>query len=693
MTPRSNSAYDERSAQAELMARKRAAERDIEIPEVVNPKRKKACELDLLLYSKTYFGQAPDEERFPGLKGWCRREFSPRHIEILKEFELRILYGGQKALAAPRGFGKDTLAEIAAMWAASYGHSRFTVFTCFEQTQAEKRIGEIKDQFEINKWLMEDFPEICAPIRALNRAAQRAKQQTCGGEFTRIEWGNHIVMPAIRGSKASGCIIAPGSLSGSVRGMRINGQRPTFVIVSDPQTEEVARSKTQVDVVLDKIQGDFGGLGAVDESLAFLGLMTLIRRNDVASRMTDVKQYPQWAGMRFGSIIKWPDRMDLWDQYEGLMEADMQVGDVSARGANAFYLANRKDMDAGSEVSWEDAYVRSKAADGTQLETSALQHYMNIRWRFGHESFMTEYQNEPPINEGIMALEPSLVAGRLSQFPNTVIPPGYEKLVQFIDVGAREIHFVVMALKKTDTETAYTVIDYGIVKTDAPEGDLSAGNKAIQPALERAILVALKKRRTECMAAFSRYKTVDGRILEPSLTIVDSGWLENVVYFFCKESGPRWIPSKGHQAKKGSGRYSPPQKRGQGIKIGNNWHCKKLPNGTWLYHLNADHWKLFAHERFGQSPDTDGAVTVFGIDPREHRTYSKHICAEEWDMETSSFIEKSRWNHYLDCTAGCFAGAEMLGVRILPIVERNGGASSEYQQRWKEHCKKKRSAA
>ncbi len=389
------SGLDERNEQRRRMAEKRRAERDITIPAVAHPRRKKSCEKNLLKFATVYFSKPPNPDKYPNKRGMFAWKPSTMHIDVLREFEERIIFGGLKGLAAFRGGGKDTLAEIAGMWAIFFGHARYFLFACWEAGQAGDRIDTIKEQVEINDYLFEDFPEICVPARALERAAQRAKQQTVEGEFTRIEWGQHLVLPTVKGSPASGGIIAPASIRASVRGLNIGSVRPDFVVISDPQTREAAKSQIQQVDILDTIKQDFGGLASHGETLACLALVTIIKRGDVADQLTDPEKFPQWAGSRYPAIIKWPERMSLWAEYDDLMIKCAKAGDTTWREAHRFYLANRKAMDVGAEVTWEAAFIDKPAADGSKIEVSALQHFMNLRHRWGEDAFNTEFQHEP----------------------------------------------------------------------------------------------------------------------------------------------------------------------------------------------------------------------------------------------------------------------------------------------------------
>ncbi len=638
------------------------AYREVEIPACAHPRRRALCRNDLVRFARTYFCDPPDPVRYPNRRGLFSLEPAQMHIDTLREFQSRILYGGQKAIAAPRGFGKDTLAIIAALWAALYGHSSFFVFATFEAGAAKDRIKAIKFQLEVNRKLGEDFPEVCSPIRGLERNALRCKQQTNNGEFTRIEWGDTIVFPTIKGSQASGNIIAPASINANIRGLNVGGKRPTFVCISDPQTRETAVSPGQVEKILAMIRADFGGLGSHEDQLACLALVTIICKGDVADRLTDRNLHPEWFGDRYKALSAWPANMSLWEEYLELMRSGAREGDVTGRRANAFYIANRSEMDLGAETTWPDGYIRGKAEDGTALENSALQHLMNLRFKWGEDAFLSEFQNEPPEAARYSAINAELVASRLSLLPVCVAPEGQDDIcVQFIDCRAREIHYAVLACGK---DTTGSFVDYGIIRTAiAHAGDETLErNEAGKSALERAVMNALRERREICSAENTPYRKHNGDALSVQFTLVDSGWLAPVIYAFTQESGPRWRPCKGHQFKPGNTRYAQPRKA---KALGFNWHMDVLPNGILLARINSDFWKLFAHERFLQEPGTPGAVTIYGSESKQHRTFAAHMVAEEWNPELQKFVDRSKWNHFLDCAAGCFAAANMLGARIV----------------------------
>src|SRR5574343_289361 len=83
------------------------------IPNIVDKKRREDCSRDLKKFCETYFPSKFD-------RGW-----SPDHLLVIKKIETALLHGGLFALAMPRGSGKTTICETAALWAALYAHRKY----------------------------------------------------------------------------------------------------------------------------------------------------------------------------------------------------------------------------------------------------------------------------------------------------------------------------------------------------------------------------------------------------------------------------------------------------------------------------------------------------------------------------------------------------------------------------------------
>lgn len=645
-------------------AKVRKAARDIKVGKVKNPARKKEAAGSLVAFAESYFTKPPNEEKYPSKHPLISAALSPAHLHVVGDMQEVILESGNEAVVAPRGFGKDTWALIAILWGAMNGHIPFAVFACYTLDQAATRINAIKSQLEINQWLAEDYPEVIDPIRALERSYMRANLQTYNGSPTYITFGQQIILPSIPKSKASGAIIIPASLSASVRGLNIDGQRPTHVFVSDPQTRATAKSLDETEKIMSVINADFGGLGSHTEPCSFFPLMTIIKKGDVADQLTDRKKNPAYRGIRYQAVSRWPDGWGedspdesrpwaMWLKYFELKDYDANQ-EPPTRTAYQFYKDNRAKMDAGFDVYW-DAHISRKGRDGEPLELSGQQHLMNIYWERGHDAFFTEMQNDPPETEVLEKLDPEAVAKRLSEFPQGTVPPG-SRLVQAIDFQARYMQYQVVALRD---DFSGVVIDYanmalpGAIGTEVNALAASEDDQ-VKQAIEQAIEEGLIQRRDELQ--HSPYRDADGRAYEIELTLVDTGYMPRPIYQFVRASGQRW------RAIKGEGfRHARPSPT---VKVGEHYHAQfDQVSGIWLYHLDSDELKHAALARYTQDVGTPGAFQLFAAQPRNHMDFARQITREPWDPEKRKFIKKGA-NHQFDNTAMCICAGEMIGLRI-----------------------------
>ena len=241
---------DERLSQREIMRRRRAAARDIEIPEVLNRRRRSRCRNNLALFKTTYF------PHLTYLKS------APFQITRIKKTEQMILYGGNAADAEPRGSGKTTEEMISAMWEVIYGKKEYCLVVRANADEAATFIENTKGEFERNDLLHEDFPEVCVPIRALEGQPQRAASQTVDGIRTFIKWkADKIILPTIKGSEASGGVLGSVGIEGKIRGLIVEGKRIDFVLIDDPETLDSVKSETITKTIEDHIMKDIGGLG------------------------------------------------------------------------------------------------------------------------------------------------------------------------------------------------------------------------------------------------------------------------------------------------------------------------------------------------------------------------------------------------------------------------------------------------
>ena len=60
---------------------------------------------------------------------------------------------------------------------------------------------------------------------------------------------------------------------------------------------------------------------------------------------------PLWNRKVFKAILHWPERMDLWEQFEGLL-LNAETPQKGESAAMALYQEHQADMERGAQVSW-----------------------------------------------------------------------------------------------------------------------------------------------------------------------------------------------------------------------------------------------------------------------------------------------------------------------------------------------------
>ncbi|VTU01013.1 Uncharacterized protein OS=Isosphaera pallida (strain ATCC 43644 / DSM 9630 / IS1B) GN=Isop_2452 PE=4 SV=1: Terminase_GpA [Gemmataceae bacterium] len=663
--------------------RERAAERQRDLstkgreigppPKVKNPKRRKRCESSLKAFCETYLA-----ERFA--IAW-----SDDHLTVLARLEGAILRGGLFALAMPRGSGKTSICEAAALWAVLYGHRRFVAIVGAESDAAVEVIDSIKMLIETNDLLLADFPEVCFPVRKLEGQTNRANGQTCRGVRTRIGWAQkEAVFPTVKGSKASGSVIRVTGITGRVRGMKAataSGEslRPDFAIVDDPQTDESADSLGQSEKREKVIKGAVKGLAGPGKTISMAIPCTVISPGDLAERLLDRDRNPQFRGERMRMVYQFPERQDLWDKYADMRRASFRAGGEGEE-ATEFYRANREAMDRGAVVAWPARF-------DPESEISGLQAAMNLRLD-NPIAFAAEYQNEPLTQAlpGMRSLDPVALAARLSGVPRAEVPRECATLTAFIDVGKSVLWYAVCAF---DGRFSGSVIDYGpypaqnraYFRADDARPTLADVYRGAGSDDERLYLGLRDLTRMVLGTEYRRHET--GEPHKVQLCLVDRGWKPEIVHRAVREAGTHSAllrPSVGHSVGS-TGRLV----RQWNEMPGETLSAPGQPAWRWGYAkgehntgrrviFDADQWKGFVADRFLTPAGGYAPLKLCGVggdaDPDAHRMLCDHLASEFGGPARTADLEYEKWqarpnrdNHLWDCVVGCAVATGVLGVR------------------------------
>jgi hypothetical protein len=195
--------------------------------------------------------------------------------------------------------------------------------------------------------------------------------------------------------------------------------------------------------------------------------------------------------------------------------------------------------------------------------------------------------------------------------------------------------------------------------------------------LQATLLTCLRKIRDT-----ARYTRTDGTEVPIDLGLVDAGWEKDIVYHFCQESGPKWRPTYGRGKGAGLKAFTRP-KPGEQTRVAANWYAQIQPaDRQWVWFLNADYWKQYVHDGLRQVVGSEGGLTLFGGDPRDHRTFGKHLTAETWNPEKDQWVKVSDSNHLFDSTYMSLCALDMLGIKRVKreLVTVTGAGPSKAVQ-------------
>ncbi len=656
---------DRRNAERDRQAEQSLAGRDIgQLPEVVNPNRKAACERNFQLFCESYFPET------------YSLAWSPDHLKVIEKIETAVLRGGLFALALPRGSGKTTITESAALWSMLYGHREFVVLIGATESAALELLDSLKTELEVNERLAEDFPEVCYPVAQLEGIANRCAGQLYKGERTRITWtSNEIVLPTIEGSRASGIIVRVAGITGRIRGMkfkRSDGRnvRPSLVVIDDPQTSESAGSLEQTRKRVRVLAGDILGLAGPGQKISGIMPCTIIRPGDMADIILNRNTHPDWNGEKTRMVYRFPTNMKLWEEYAEIRAEALRT-EGNFQKATEFYLANREAMDAGAEVSWEARFNHD--------EVSALQHAMNLKFQ-DEQAFQSEYQNDPlpddTADDSLLSVDE--ICAKINGLARRRVPLKCDRLTMFVDVQKALLFYVVIAWAEDFTGA---VIDYGSWPDQhRHEYSLADANPSIQTlfpkaGFEGALYAALSALTDECLGR--EWEREDGAVLKIERALVDANWGQStdVVYQFCRQSSHAGVilPSHGRYVGASSKPMTEYRKQ-QGDRLGFNWMIPNVAGKRAIRHViyDTNYWKSFIHARLAVPVGDKGSLTLYGRIPGAHQLFAEHLTAEyrvktqgrgrtvdEWKLKPQSHD-----NHFLDCVAGCAVCGSMLGASL-----------------------------
>ncbi len=399
------------------------------LPDCARPDLVEKCRHNLLEFMLT-FGEYERPPAFPD-------PFSDAQLYAIQAVQETMIHGGSRPLCLPRSFGKTTICEWGMLWALAYGYQHFILIIAAKKEIASQILQNVEKIMTDNEMFIACFPALCYPIARLENARGRAPGQTLDGNYTKIKMNSQmLICPTVSGAPSSGAIVTISGLDSAVRGLKVGAERPTCVLVDDPQTERSAASVTQTEKRWNLLSGCIKGLVGHGKTLAMVATITVQNPEDLSEKILT-----EWGGQRFSMLRTMPENLDLWKEYDKLHKIGIQ-NYISMKDrvkeSNAFYLSHRAEMDAGAEAEWETHYAKA-------TEFSAIQHAMNLYFD-NRKTFYAEYQNQPlAIFDESTNLTREQILRKILPVPRYSVPIDCERVTVGIDIQQDCLYWVTAA--------------------------------------------------------------------------------------------------------------------------------------------------------------------------------------------------------------------------------------------------------
>lgn len=346
--------------------------------------------------------------------------------------------GKRELIAAPRGNAKSTVVTLLfTLWCIICRIKRFPVILSDTFDQAAVHLQGLKSELEFNPRLAVDFPD---------------------------DVGAGPVWQAAEIVCANGAKVKIGGGGKALRGFRHGAQRPDLVIADDLENDENVQNPDQRNKLEKWIDKTVEPLGPPDGSMDLIWVNTFLHFDAVAMRKS---RNPMWRKKVFQAVLQWPDRMDLWEQWEGILRnSDPEIAEALA---DRFYAEHLAEMLAGARVLWPSVQPLVKL--------------MKIRVRIGDDAFSSEYQNEPIDGDAQMfakltfwvsrlidwvfvgACDPSLGGANKRNDPSAIGVGGFNRQTGILDVVEASIRRRVPSVIMADIEALqreYRCLKWGV---------------------------------------------------------------------------------------------------------------------------------------------------------------------------------------------------------------------------------------
>jgi len=313
--------------------------------------RRKLGAVDLEFYGKAYFphyfsrqGPAFHRELDAIWQNGVLKGIVPIDAEAAKEVNRQP--GCKRGVAAPRGHAKSTnLTFKDTTHAILYAYKRYPIIISDSSDQAEGFLGSIREEFEENEAIQEDFGDLRGAI-----------------------WRNDVIVTS------TGVKVEAIGSGKKIRGRKHRNWRPDLIVLDDCENDENVRTSDQRKKLLNWYFKAVSKAGDTYTDVVYIGTML-----HYDSLLAQILKNPGYRCLKYKAVLSFAKRQDLWDAWEEVyVDLDNENRETDAL---AFFESHRVEMLEGTSVLWEDK----------------LSYYdlMALKVGDGEASFNSELQNEP----------------------------------------------------------------------------------------------------------------------------------------------------------------------------------------------------------------------------------------------------------------------------------------------------------
>lgn len=355
----------ERDLLAELVKTGEVFEKDLYrmdflLDEIERIKRIHLGETDILFFALEYFSEDGNPTNADNLipKGTDYDNSADFHRELCGMLDAVSEDEKSKnvAWACPRGSAKTSyLSNIFPTHQLVYRKQKYIVLFSETTDMAGDFIGWTRYQLKLNEKLREDFGGLLHERPSMNPLDNR----------------NEFITTTNVKVEAKG-------LGTQARGMRHGATRPTLAILDDLESKESTNTTELIEKSKAFFREDVLPSLAEDGIVVYLG--TILCYDSLLDYV--IRERGDFESRKYSAITSWADREDLWDEWREIYREDSKEASDKAW---AFYQKNKKEMDKGASVLWEQRWTYYQL--------------MELLENNGSKAFNQEYLNNPTDEE------------------------------------------------------------------------------------------------------------------------------------------------------------------------------------------------------------------------------------------------------------------------------------------------------